>query len=116
MYSQTLLTTSGRGSGSEPTTAASSFDGCKGFIRAGLTFLPDVPFPALAVLADVPSAGLAVLAGASLVASAFLAVVLCFVLLGMVDLRFSALPRRRVSLPLGRQRRGTENRRRKARR
>src|SRR4051794_9563162 len=41
--------------------------------------------------------------GASLVASAFLAVVLCFVLLGMVDLRFSALPRRRVSLPLGRQ-------------
>jgi hypothetical protein len=37
-----------------------------------------------------------------LVASAFLAVVLCFALLGMVDLRFSALPRRRVSLPLGR--------------
>src|SRR3954447_21838821 len=115
MYSQTLLTTSGRGSGAEPTTAASSFDGCKGLIRAGLTFLPDVPLPALAVLADVPSAGLAfldgvlfvavvlaVLAGASLVASAFLAVVLCFALLGMVDLRFSALPRRRVSLPLGR--------------
>src|SRR5689334_1954117 len=37
MYSHTLLTTSGRGSGFEPTTAAHSFDGCRGFISAGLT-------------------------------------------------------------------------------
>src|SRR4051795_1848515 len=75
MWSQTLLTTSGRGSGSEPTTAASSFDGCNGLIRAGLTFLPDAPLPALAVLA-----------GASLAALTFLSGVLCFVLLGIINL------------------------------
>jgi len=51
-----------RDTGLEPTTAASSFDGCKGFIRAGLTFLPDAPLPALAVLADAPSAELVILA------------------------------------------------------
>src|ERR1051325_12013926 len=99
MYSQTLLTTSGRGSGSEPTTAASSLDGCKGFIRAGLTFLPDALLSALAVLADAPSAGLTFLtkvlfagvglvslAGARFATSGFLGGVLCFVLLGIVDL------------------------------
>src|SRR5690349_8576240 len=99
MYSQTLLTTSGRGSGSEPTTAASSVDGCKGFIRAGLTFLPDALLPALAALLDVPFAGpaslaavlsagvaLALLAELPLVASAVLDGVGCFVLLGIVDL------------------------------
>src|SRR3954447_21453517 len=115
MYSQTLLTTSGRGSGLEPTTAASSFDGCKGLIRAGLTFLPDELLPALASLPDVPSAGLALLpevlftagalaflAGPSFAASTFLSCVLCFVLPGIAVLPFSALPRRRVSLPLGR--------------
>src|SRR5215213_2895651 len=91
MYSQTLLTTSGRGSGAEPTTAASSFDGCKGLIRAGLTVLPDAPLPALADLPDVPSAGLAFLAEllfagvelAFLGAVSFAAVGLCFVLLGI---------------------------------
>ena len=35
----TLLTTSVRGSGVAPTTAASSFDGCSGFARAGFGFL-----------------------------------------------------------------------------
>src|ERR1051325_3834946 len=97
MYSQTLLTTSGRGSGSEPTTAASSLDGCKGFIRAGLTFLPDAPLPALAVLADVPSAGLAVLG--ALLADVLFAVELAFlgevsfaaVVLGLVLLGIGAL-------------------------
>src|SRR5690242_20035680 len=39
MYSHTLLTTSVRGSGDDPTTAASSFEGCRGFARAGLGFL-----------------------------------------------------------------------------
>src|ERR1700712_1954581 len=34
IYSQTLLTTSVRGSGSDPTTAASSFDGVNGFEKA----------------------------------------------------------------------------------
>src|SRR5215210_8078343 len=86
MESHTLLTTSGRGSGSEPTTAASSFDGCNGLIRAGLTFLPDAPLPALAVLADVLSAELAFLAGASLAALTFLSGVLRFVLLGIITL------------------------------
>src|SRR5215212_11715291 len=93
MYSHTLLTTSVRGSGEEPTTAASSFDGCSGFIRAGLTFLPNELLPALASLPDVPSAGLALLpevlftagalaflAGPSFAASTFLSGVLCFVL------------------------------------
>src|SRR3954468_10361883 len=81
----------GRGSGSEPTTAASSFDGCKGFIRAGLTFLLDPPLPALAVLPAVPSAGLAFLAGvlfsgvelAFLGGVSFATIVLGFVLLGI---------------------------------
>src|SRR5215207_1845954 len=99
MQSHTLLTTSGRGSGSEPTTAASSLDGCSGFIRAGLTFLPDEPLPALASLPDVPSAGLALLpevlfaagalaflSGAFLAVSAFLGGVGCLALLGIVDL------------------------------
>src|SRR3712207_2117977 len=36
MEAHTLLTTSGRGSGAEPTTAARAWDGCKAFIRAGL--------------------------------------------------------------------------------
>ena len=45
----------------EPTTAASSLDGCKGFIRAGFTFLPDDPF----------FSALAALAGARLAAAAF---------------------------------------------
>src|SRR3954468_17274343 len=70
MWSQTLLTTSGGGSGSEPTTAASSLDGCNGFIRAGLTFLADAPVPALAVWAG----------------PLFAAVVLRFASLGMVAL------------------------------
>src|SRR6478735_12662548 len=39
MYSQTLLTTSVRGSGVDPTTAASSFEGCSGFARAGFGLL-----------------------------------------------------------------------------
>jgi hypothetical protein len=39
MYSHILLTTSGRGRGEEPTTAASSVEGCSGFIRAGFGFL-----------------------------------------------------------------------------
>src|SRR5215210_7830893 len=105
MESHTLLTTSGRGSGSEPTTAASSLDGCNGLIRAGLTFLPDAPLPAPAFLAGVPSAepaffagvllaavGLAFLAGSGLTASVFLAGVLfaavglCFALLAIVVL------------------------------
>ena len=34
-----LLTTSVRGRGDEPTTAASSFEGCSGFISAGFGFL-----------------------------------------------------------------------------
>src|SRR5689334_17655515 len=34
MYSQILLTTWPRASGDEPTTAASSFDGCNGFCSA----------------------------------------------------------------------------------
>src|SRR3954467_12053765 len=84
MSSQTLLTTSGRGSGSEPTTAASSLDGCNGFIRAGLTFLPDAPLPALALLVDAPSAGLAFLAEVPLAVSAFLGGVGCLALLGIV--------------------------------
>src|ERR671932_2492210 len=41
MYSQTLLTASGRDRGLEPTTAASSLDGCMGFMRAGLALRPD---------------------------------------------------------------------------
>src|SRR4051794_29133891 len=49
MYSHTLLTTSVRGSGEEPTTAASSFEGCSGFIRAGFGFLVAV-VPALSVV------------------------------------------------------------------
>src|SRR5215207_1359411 len=98
MQSHTLLTTSGRGSGSEPTTAASSLDGCSGLIRAGLTVLPDEPLPALASLPDVPSAGLALLpevlfaagalaflSGAFLAVSAFLGSVGCLALLGIVD-------------------------------
>src|SRR6185312_16979270 len=88
-----------RGSGLEPTTAASSLDGCKGLIRAGLTFLPDVPLPALAVLADALSGALAFLAevllaavelaslaGVRFATSGFLGGVLCFVLLGIIDL------------------------------
>src|ERR671932_793999 len=43
MYSQTLLTVSGRDRGLEPTTAASSLDGCIGFIKAGFALRPDVP-------------------------------------------------------------------------
>ncbi len=39
MYSHILLTTSMRGRGDEPITAASSLDGCRGFIRAGIGFL-----------------------------------------------------------------------------
>jgi hypothetical protein len=39
MYSYTLLTTSVRGNGEEPTTPASSVEGCNGFIRAGFGFL-----------------------------------------------------------------------------
>src|SRR3954471_22863025 len=82
MYSQTLLTTSGRGSGLEPTTAASSLDGCNGLIRAGLTLLPDAPLPALGVLADVLFAvELAFLAEVS-----FAAVVLGLLLLGIAVL------------------------------
>src|SRR3954464_10984273 len=59
MYSQTLLTTSPRGRGSAPTTAASSFDGCKSFCSAlgfwspalaGSALLP-FSFGALAALA-----------------------------------------------------------------
>src|SRR3954470_8113700 len=87
----------GRGSGSEPTTAASSLDGCKGFISAGLTFLPDAPLPAPASLAGVPSAepaffagvllaavGLAFLAEVPLAVSAFLGGGGCLALLGIV--------------------------------
>src|SRR5215210_3294016 len=84
MESHTLLTTSGRGSGSEPTTAASSLDGCNGRIRAGLTFLPDAPLSALALLVDAPSAGLAFLAEVLLAVSAFLGGVGCLALLGIV--------------------------------
>jgi hypothetical protein len=48
MYSQTLLTTSPRASGCDPTMTASSSDGCRGFCRAfgalpvlgGDTFFP----------------------------------------------------------------------------
>src|SRR5215213_11634487 len=53
MYSHTLLTTSPRGRGLDPTTAASSFDGCKGFCSA-LGFLapvlPDAGLPLCAFL------------------------------------------------------------------
>src|SRR5919112_88981 len=48
MYSHTLLTTSVRGSGEEPTTAASSFEGRSGFISAGFGFLAAI-VPALSV-------------------------------------------------------------------
>ena len=70
-----MLTTSGRGSGLEPTTAASSFDGCNGLIKAGLTFLADEPFSALAVLAGVLLGAdvLVFLGGEFLAASAFVA-------------------------------------------
>jgi len=65
-----------------------------------LTFLPDAPLPALAIfLADAPSAELvflaalllaavelASLAGVLFATSGFLGGVLCFVLLGIIDL------------------------------
>src|SRR5690606_35522976 len=40
-----FLTTSGRGKGASPTIAASSFDGCSGFMSAGFTFPALAPFP-----------------------------------------------------------------------
>src|SRR3954464_3733117 len=46
---------SGRGSGFEPTTAANSFDGCRGFMSAGLGLRP-VPFSA--ELLAVPALGI----------------------------------------------------------
>src|SRR3712207_120695 len=56
MYSHTLLTTSPRGKGPEPTTAASSFEGCKGFCSA-LGFLPavlaDAALPLCALLVGI---------------------------------------------------------------
>src|SRR3954465_8834961 len=52
---------SGRGSGFEPTTAANSFDGCRGFMSAGLG-LRAVPFsadllavPALGIVLSTPA-------------------------------------------------------------
>src|SRR5215212_916155 len=65
MYSHTLLTTSPRGSGPGPTTAASASDGCSGRCNA---------FP------------LPLLAGAF---SAFFGVSFCDVLVGIVHLRFA---------------------------
>ena len=62
MYSQTLLTTSPRGSGPGPTTAASASDGCSGRCNA-------FPLPLLAV--------------------AFFGVSFCDVLVGIVHLRFA---------------------------
>jgi hypothetical protein len=47
-----LLTTSGRAKGLEPTTAASSAEGWRGFESAVLTFLP-VVLVACAVAIDV---------------------------------------------------------------
>jgi hypothetical protein len=55
MYSHTLLTTSVRGRGDDPTTAASSFDGCTGFARAGFGFLSAILI--FLCCAGPPSAG-----------------------------------------------------------
>src|SRR5215218_9670979 len=59
MYSHTLLTTSVRGSGAEPTTAASSFEGCSGFARAGFGFLAALASVIVKLLkyASLPFAG-----------------------------------------------------------
>src|SRR6478736_2299740 len=59
IYSQTLLTTSVRGSGADPTTAASSLDGCSGFARARLGFLAALASVIVKLLncALLPSAG-----------------------------------------------------------
>src|SRR4051794_31927350 len=49
MYSHTLLTTSGRGKGAEPTMAANSGEGCNGLRKAEVAFLPSLgsAFPCL---------------------------------------------------------------------
>jgi hypothetical protein len=59
MYSHTLLTTSVRGSGEEPTTAASSVEGCNGFIKAGFGFLAALASVIVKLLnyASLPFAG-----------------------------------------------------------
>src|SRR4051794_27129078 len=59
MYPHTLLTTSVLGSGADPTTAASSFEGCSGFARAGFGFLAALASVIVKLLncASLPSAG-----------------------------------------------------------
>src|SRR3954465_1558683 len=59
IYSHTLLTTSVRGRGDDPTTAASSFEGCSGFARAGFGFLAALASVIAKVLkyASLPFAG-----------------------------------------------------------
>src|SRR5919107_3528136 len=42
MYSQTLLTTFGRGKGAEPTMAANSGEGCNGLRKTEVAFLPSL--------------------------------------------------------------------------